>query len=230
MIIAVDGPAGAGKSTVARLLAKSMRFLYIDTGAMYRALTLKALDSRIDINDEAGLIQMAKDSHIFLKNRTDGSAEVYLDNNDVTSAIREPRITQLVSDLAKVKGIREVMLKLQRELAHREDTVLEGRDIGTVVFPDADVKFYLDAEFKQRVMRRYKELEEKELDITPKDVEGDILNRDRIDSTREHAPLKQAPDAVYIDTTHLTIREVVEVMRRHIPKLSNQKETGLPDD
>ncbi len=209
MIIAIDGPAGAGKSTVAKIIAKELGFLYIDTGAMYRALTLKAIREKVDIKDVAGLIEMARNSHIDLKNAPDGSLKISLDGRDVTLEIRQPQITKLVSDIAKIKQVREVMLGLQRKLGRARDSVLDGRDIATVVFPDADNKFYIDANFKERVTRRYKELKELGQDITPQDIEADLRNRDTIDSTREFAPLKKAADAIYVDTTDMTIEEVV---------------------
>jgi len=210
MIIAIDGPAGSGKSTVARILAHKLGFLYIDTGAMYRALTLKAIEEKIDIKDTTGLIEMANNSRIDLMNNPDGSLKIILDGKDVTGLIREPRITQWVSDIAKIKGIRQIMLGLQRKLGKERDSVLDGRDIGTVVFPDADKKFYIDADFKERVRRRYKELKELGQTITLEEVEKDLRNRDTIDSTRQFAPLKKADDAIYIDTTDMTIEEVVE--------------------
>ena len=216
MIIAIDGPAGAGKSTVAKILAKKLNFLYIDTGSMYRALTLKAIEEAIDIKDTTRLIQMAKTSRLDLMNNPDGSMKVILDGKDVSLSIRDPRITRLVSDLAKIKEIREVMLKLQRKLGRQRDSVLDGRDIGTVVFPDADKKFYIDADFKERVARRYKELKGLGQEITPEAIEADLKNRDTIDSTREFAPLKKADDAVYIDTTNLTIEEVVGKVKSYI--------------
>ena len=216
MIIAIDGPAGAGKSTVAKILAKKKNFLYIDTGSMYRALTLKAIEEGIDIKDTARLIQMAKASRLDLMNNPDGSMKMILDDKDVSLSIREGRITRLVSDLAKIKEIREVMLGLQRKLGRQRDSVLDGRDIGTVVFPNADKKFYIDAEFKERVARRYKELKGLGQDVTPEAIEADLKNRDTIDSTREFAPLKKADDAIYINTTYLTIEEVVEKVINYI--------------
>jgi len=218
MIVAIDGPAGAGKSTVAKIIAKRLGFLYIDTGAMYRALTLKSLEDKIDSQDSAGLIEMAKNTRIDLKNSPDGSLEILLDGRDVTKEIRQPLITKFVSDIAKIKGVREVMLGLQRKLGSQRDAVLDGRDIGTVVFPNADKKFYLDANFKERVSRRHKELRELGQDVTLSDVDSDLRNRDNIDSTREFAPLKKAEDAIYIDTTDMTIREVVGRALKEISK------------
>jgi cytidylate kinase len=220
MIIAVDGPAGAGKSTAARILAHKLGFLYIDTGAMYRALTLKAIEEKIDIKDTSSLIKMANNSRIDLMNNPDGSLKIILDGEDVTPLIREPRITERVSDIAKIKGVRQVMLGLQRKLGRERDSVLDGRDIGTVVFPEADKKFYIDAEFKERVKRRYKELKGLGQDVTMKDVEADLRNRDTIDSTRKFAPLKKAADAIYIDTTDMTIGEVVDTLLNYIKTTS----------
>ncbi|MBM3245905.1 MAG: (d)CMP kinase [Candidatus Omnitrophica bacterium] len=216
MIIAIDGPAGAGKSTVSKILAKKLGFLYIDTGAMYRALTLKAIQNNIDVKDTAGLIALARQSQIDLRNEKDGSLLISLDGKDVTREIRQPRITKLVSDIAKIKEVRQVMLGLQRKLGREKDSVLDGRDIGTVVFPDADKKFYIDADFKERARRRYKELRELNQPVTPQDIEADVANRDNIDSTREFAPLKKADDAIFIDTTHMTIAEVVETLLKYI--------------
>ncbi len=222
MIIAVDGPAGAGKSTVAKRLAKKLGFLYIDTGAMYRALTLKAIEDRVDINDSAALVKMASATKIDLLDSRDSSLKVFLDGRNVSGGIREPRITKLVSDVAKVREVREIMLGLQRRLGRSKNSVLDGRDIGTVVFPDADKKFYIDAKFEERVARRHKELLGLGQDVTYADVEKDLHNRDTIDSTREFAPLKKAGDAVYIDTTNLSIDEVVEKLLREI-KILNPK-------
>jgi len=210
MIIAIDGPAGAGKSTVSRILAQRLGFLYIDTGAMYRALTLKSIENKIGVEDAAALTNMARHSSIDLVTGSDGSLKVFLDGRDVSLEIREPRITRLVSDVAKIKEVRQIMVELQRKLGRQKDSVLDGRDIGTVVFPDADKKFYIDAEFLIRVNRRYKELKVVNQNIIEKDVESDLRNRDTIDSTREIAPLKKAEDAILVDTTDLTIDEVVD--------------------
>lgn len=216
MIIALDGPGGAGKSTVAKIVSRQLGFLYIDTGAMYRALTLKVIEKGVAVNDTAGIIEIAWNSNIELVNEQDGSLKVFLDGRSVTDEIRQPRITKLVSDIAKIKEVRAVMLELQRKLGSQRDSVLDGRDIGTVVFPNADKKFYIDANFDQRVKRRYKELKESGQEITLNDVENDIRNRDRIDSTREIAPLKKAPDAIYVDTTDMSINEVVEKLLKEI--------------
>ena len=228
MIIAIDGPAGAGKSTVAKSIAQKLGFLYIDTGAMYRALTLKALETKIDIKDIEAVIELTKDSRIDLLNDETGELKVFLDESDVTKEIREPVITKFVSDIAKIKGVREVMLGLQRKLGLQKDSVLDGRDIGTVVFPDARNKFYIDASFKERVQRRFKELIGLGQNVTSNDVEADLHNRDTIDSTREFAPLKKADDAIYVDTTDMSIKEVVQTILGHIGS-QGHKVTRSPD-
>jgi cytidylate kinase len=215
-VIAIDGPAGAGKSTIARLVARKMGILYIDTGAMYRALTLKAIKEKINIHNPAMLTRLAKRAKIDLMNNPDGSIKVFLDNQDVSVDIRKPEITRYVSDVAKVAGVRKEMLLLQRRLGRQAPCVLDGRDIGTAVFPDADKKFFLDADFDERVRRRYKELKTNGVKVTFKDTEGDLRNRDTIDSTRACAPLKKAKDAIYVDTTHMTINEVVETLLKYI--------------
>jgi cytidylate kinase len=210
MIIAIDGPAGAGKSTVARIIAKELGFLYIDTGAMYRAITLKVLQENIDIKDKSNIIKVARNSNIDLINDSDGNLKIMLDARDVSKQIREPRITKYVSDIAKIKEVRKVMVVLQRRFGKQRNSVLDGRDIGTVVFPNADKKFYIDAGFPERVRRRFKELKELDEGVTLEIIEADLHNRDTIDSTRKYAPLKKADDAIYIDTTNMAIKEVVD--------------------
>jgi len=217
MIIAIDGPAGAGKSTVAKILAKKMGFLYLDTGAMYRALTLKALENKIDISNIAALAELAKKTSIDLVPGPGDSLTVLLDGKDVSQAIREPRITRHVSDVAKVKEVRQVLLELQRELGSSRNSILDGRDIGTMVFPNAQKKFFIDAKIDERVNRRYKDLQNLNIQgVSKEQVAGDLNNRDTIDSTREFAPLKKADDAIYLDTTNLSIDEVVQAMLNHL--------------
>ncbi len=224
MIIAIDGPAGAGKSTVAKLIAKKLKFLYIDTGAMYRALTLKVLDAGVDTGNTRLIINMAHNSSIDLVHKSDGHLKVMMDGCDVSTLIRHPRITKSVSDIAKIKGVRKVMLELQRKLGKKRNSVLEGRDIGTVVFPDAEKKFYLDANFAERVNRRYKELKNAKLkEVTAKTVASDLSNRDSIDSTRKFAPLKKAKDAIYVDSTRMSISQVTNKILAEIRNPSFRK-------
>ncbi len=210
LIIAIDGPAGSGKSTVAFEVAKRLGIIYVDTGAMYRALTLKAVRKKIDLNNAEALIDLAKKSDIHLE--TDSSFRLYvkLDNEDVSEEIRTPFITNNVKYVACIKGVREAMVNLQRKAASEKGAVLEGRDIGTVVFPDADIKIYLDAAIDERVRRRYKELIINNPDITLQEVKKDVAIRDKSDAERSVGPLKKADDAILIDTTKLTIPQVVE--------------------
>jgi len=209
IIVAIDGPAGAGKSTVAKLAAKKLGFFYIDTGALYRSLTLKAKRKKLNLNNERLIVDLLKNTTIKLTYKNN-KLKVSLDKEDVTQEIRKPHISDGVSEVAKIKGVRQIMTKMQRNLAKNNNCVLEGRDIGTIIFPNAKYKFYLDADFKERAMRRFKELKEKNEDINLQAVEKDLATRDTIDSTRKIAPLKKAKDAINIDTTNLSINEVVD--------------------
>lgn len=218
MIIAIDGPAGAGKSTIARRLAQQLGFLYLDTGAMYRALTLKALEQHIPFGDTAALVAMARSSRLELQQPEDQQSplRVFLDGRQVTREIRQPLVSQYVSDLAKVSEVRQVMVGLQRALGQAGDAVLDGRDIGTVVFPDAEKKFYLDATLSERSRRRYDELRLAGQKITLEQVQQELHNRDTLDSTRSCGPLRRAEDAFYLDTTALGIDEVVARLMKEI--------------
>ncbi|MFH0940786.1 MAG: (d)CMP kinase [Candidatus Omnitrophota bacterium] len=218
-IIAIDGPAGSGKSTVAKLVAKKLKLFYIDTGAMYRVLALKAKMLGIDPSDEKKIIELALNCDIRLDYcTTSGRLKVSCDGKDVTEEIREPSIAQTVSFIAKIKEVRERMVILQRRMAEGKKAILEGRDTTTVVFPDAYKKFYLDADPQERAKRRFLEMKEKNIPIDEPAVMKDIAQRDRIDSTREHSPLRRAHDAVYIDTTSLSIDEVVDTIIAEIDK------------
>jgi cytidylate kinase len=208
-VIAIDGPAGSGKSTVARLVAQRLGFLYIDTGAMYRALTLKALRTKADLNDEEKLGMLAASTDIKLKQES-GSLKVYLDGEDVTSGIRTPEVTNNVKYIARAKPVRTHMVAVQRRLGKEGGTVMEGRDIATVVLPDADRKFYIDAAFEVRAQRRYKELKEGGAAVTEEDVRKDLKIRDDSDINRPIGPLRKAADSIIVDTTGLTIEGVVD--------------------
>ncbi len=218
-IIAIDGPAGSGKSTIAKLVAKKLKLFYIDTGAMYRVLALKAKMLGIDPGDEKRLIELALNCDIQLDyDQSSGQLKVSCDGKDVTDDIRKPSIAQTVSFIAKIKEVREHMVILQRRMAEGKKAILEGRDTTTVVFPDAYKKFYLDADPQERAKRRFLEMKEKHISINEPDVVKDITQRDRIDTTREHSPLRRAHDAVYIDTTNLSIDEVVDCVIAEINK------------
>lgn len=210
LIIAIDGPAGSGKSTVAREVARRLGLLYVDTGAMYRALTLKALKENIDLKDEGAIIELAHRTNIGLKIDDYFRPTVLLNGEDVSNEIRKSFVTNNVKYVARLAKVREMMVLLQRRVASSGRAVLEGRDIGTVVFPDADRKIYLDAGIDERIKRRHKELVEKGYDVKFDDVKRDVISRDHSDKTREVAPLKIADDAVIIDTTDLTVDQVVD--------------------
>ncbi|MCF6157160.1 MAG: (d)CMP kinase [wastewater metagenome] len=215
LIIAIDGPAGSGKSTIARMLSKRLGFKYLDTGAMYRALTWKAMQKGVNLEDEDRLCRLADQTEIELQYK-DGNLSVYVDGVDVTQEIRLPSITNNVHYISDARGIRQRMVKLQQGLAEREDVVAEGRDTGTVVFPDAEKKFFLDADVEERARRRYREFESSDKEISYKNVIRDIEIRDRRDTTRDNSPLKIGEDAIYIDTTDLTIEEVLNRMLKEI--------------
>ncbi len=222
MIITVDGPAGAGKSTIAKLLAEKLNFLYVDTGAMYRALTLKAENLNMDYADIPGLVDMAEKTTISLEKSQSGKTTVFLDGFDVSDAIREPIITNTVFKVARIPEIRHIMVSWQREYGNKHSIVMEGRDIGTVVFPKAEKKFYLDASAKIRAERRMIELKEKEIEISMDELIKQIVERDNKDKTRQCGPLKIAEDAIYIDSTALNIEQVVDLMYKYL-KDNNEK-------
>lgn len=207
MIIAVDGPAGAGKSTISKLIAKKLNINYIDTGAMYRAVTYKCLSEGVDVKNEAAVIEVAKRTDIDFRDNN-----IYLDSKVVNEEIRTREVSANVSDVAKIREVRYLMVDVQREIGTRNDVILDGRDIGSYVFPNADYKFFLVATPEERGRRRYKELCEKGFEGTLEEIIKDIEKRDEIDSNREFAPLKKADDAIEIDTTGLGIDEVVEAV------------------
>lgn len=210
LIIALDGPAGSGKSTTAKLLAETIKVPYIDTGAMYRAATLKAMREGVDLKNTPKLIKTAKAAKIQFKKSASGAQLVYLDGRDVTRDIRLPELTKNVFYVAQEPLIRREMVKKQRALGKKAGAVMEGRDIGTVVFPDADFKFYLDADIRLRAKRRYRDLKALGKRVTLKQVLTDQKRRDATDYNRKEGPLKIAKDALRIDTTSLTIEGTVD--------------------
>jgi cytidylate kinase len=205
IIVAIDGPAGAGKSTVARRVAEKLGFVYIDTGAMYRAVALRAFRQGVDLADAARLEPLARASDIRFPS---GSSRVLLDGEDVTEAIRRPEISPAASKVSAVPAVRRALVEKQREIAASANVVMEGRDIGTVVFPDAAVKIYLDASPEVRAARRVRQLAEKGISADPEEVAREIRERDHRDSTRADSPLRRAPDAVPLDTTGLSLDQV----------------------
>lgn len=209
MNIAIDGPAGAGKSTVAKMVAGKLDYLYIDTGSMYRALAWAVLDQGLPIEDESVVSKLLKENDIRLR-RVQGEQHVYWNNTDVTEWIRTPNVSQYASVVASYASVREQMLILQRNLAVQGKVVMDGRDIGTHVLPDAEVKIFLTASIQERAMRRWKELRDKGFDPNLAEMEQEIAERDQRDMNREVAPLRQAEDAVLVDTTGMTIAQVAE--------------------
>lgn len=209
MQIAIDGPAGAGKSTVAKKVAETLQYLYIDTGAMFRSLTYEAIRLKIDLSNGEELRKLLESLEItFLQ--TDEGQRVFLNHHDITEHIRSPQVSKYVSIVATHKEVRDEMLIRQQQLAKEGQVVMDGRDIGTHVLTDADLKIFLTASANERAKRRYAELKEKGIETNLAQLKKEIEERDKRDSEREIAPLKKAKDAIEIDTTHLSIDDVVE--------------------
>lgn len=218
LTIALDGPAGAGKSTIARILARRLGILYLDTGAMYRAVGLKALRGGISVRDEAAIAAMLPDTRLEVIFE-DSNQRILLDGEDVSQAIRTPEASIAASDVSALPAVRLALVKLQREIAARQPLILDGRDIGTFVLPDAPFKFFLTADPAERARRRLLDLQARgDSTSTFDQVLADIEYRDRQDSGRSLAPLSQAHDAVAVDTTHLTIEQVVETIMSYLEK------------
>ena len=218
--IAIDGPAASGKSTTARLVAKKLGYLHIDTGAMYRAITLAVIEERIDFRNETAAAEQAARCAIFLEQSENGN-KVLLNGRDVTSAIRTPEVTNNVSVVSSYEGVRRVLVRRQRELASGGGVVLEGRDIGTVVLPDAELKIFMIADVAERARRRKKELAASGIDADESVLRKEIEERDRKDSTRIVSPLQKARDAVELDTSHLTIEQQVDAIALKAQEIIN---------
>lgn len=210
MVVAIDGPAGAGKSTVAQRAAKALGYTYIDTGAMYRAVAWKALQRGAVLTDEM-ILHALQDMDIVLAYK-EGNTQVYVDGEDVTKAIRTPEVSAVVSRVAAMGEVREKLVELQRKMATSGGVLMDGRDIATNVLPHADVKLFLTASIEERATRRWKELKAKGYDTGIEEVKADIARRDKADSEREISPLVQAEDAELLDTTGMTIDEVVQAI------------------
>ena len=206
--VAIDGPAGAGKSTIAKLVAKEIGYVYVDTGAMYRGLAIHFLENGIEAEEKEKIAEACKDADVTIRYE-DGQQQVYLNEKNITAKLREEAVGNMASKSSAIPEVRAKLLELQRELARKEDVIMDGRDIGTCVLPDADVKVFLTASVETRAKRRYDELVEKGVACDLEEIARDIAERDERDSTREIAPLKQAEDAVLVDSSYMTIEEVV---------------------
>lgn len=211
--VAIDGPAGAGKSTIAKLVAKKKGYIYVDTGALYRALAIHFLDCGIREGQTDRIIEACKSAEVAIRYE-EGTQQVYLNGKNVTSGLRAEEVGNMASKSSGIPEVRAKLLELQRDLARKNDVIMDGRDIGTCVLPDADVKVYLTASVRTRAKRRYDELTEKGAACDLEEIERDIAERDERDMTRETAPLKQAEDAVLVDSSDMTIEEVAEAIIR----------------
>ena len=210
LLVAIDGPAGAGKSTVAQLAARKLGCTYIDTGAMYRAVAWKTLQRKQPVTDEL-ILDVVKDVHVELA-YVEGKTTVSVDGTDVTGEIRTPEVTAIVSQVAALGPVRSRMVELQRRMAAKGSVLMDGRDIATSVLPDANVKIFLTASIEERARRRFKEMQAKGYDVSLEELQKDIAARDKADSEREISPLVQAPDAELLDTSNMGIDEVVQAI------------------
>lgn len=207
--IAIDGPAGAGKSTIARQVAKELGFIYVDTGALYRVLALHVINSAMDPADNTAVGDILNDALISVTYE-DGIQHVHLNGEDVSESIRSPEVSLTASRIAAYREVRDKLLSMQRDIAEKNDIIMDGRDIGTVVLPDADLKIYLTASVEERARRRFLEMQKKGEDISLESIKEDIIKRDKADMEREIAPLKQADDALLIDSSDMSVDEVVK--------------------
>lgn len=214
--IAIDGPSGAGKSTLAKLLASELSYLYVDTGAIYRTVGLCAFRRGIAPEDRAGVVAMLGTFSLDLKHGEDGLQHMYLDGEDVSEDIRRPEISMYASAVSALPEVREFLMEMQRGLARRQNVIMDGRDIGTVVLPDADLKLFLTASAEDRAQRRYAELREKGIATDFETVLADMATRDKNDASRAAAPLRQAEDAVLVDTTGNTLEESFQMLLKTV--------------
>lgn len=225
-IVAIDGPAGTGKGTMAEILSKKYNLLNIDTGATYRCVTLEMLNKNIGMDEEEKIAEMLKTINIELK-LEDGKQKVFLNGEDVTEEIRSKRVSEKVSPVSSIIQIRTAMTSLQRKMAQGKNVIMEGRDITTVVFPTADVKIYLDADVEVRAQRRFKQNQEKGIEMSYEEILENIKKRDKNDMEKEVGALKVAPDAVVIDTTKMTVKQQADAMSKVIDKVLKNKKKNL---
>jgi cytidylate kinase len=214
--IAIDGPSGAGKSTLAKRLAKALGFLYVDTGAMYRTISLYCLRQGVSSGDEAAVVALLPEIHLGMGYGADGTQQMILNGENVSHLIRTPEISMYTSAISAIPAVRTFLLEQQRELGKTHNILMDGRDIGTVVLPQAQIKLYLTAAPEARAKRRYLELVEKGEDVTYESVLADVIQRDQNDMSRAVAPLRQAEDAVLVDTTHYDLEESYQLMLQAI--------------
>ncbi len=224
MNIAIDGPAGAGKSTIAKMVAKEETLIYVDTGAMYRTMALHVLNQNIDCADEEAVSLACGEIEIRLEYDADGEEQVFLNGENVSREIRREEVGKMASKVAAYEKIRARLVALQRQMAASQDVIMDGRDIGTVVLPEADLKIFLTASSLVRAKRRYQELCEKGVDCDLAQIERDIIARDEQDMNREISPLKQAEDAIFLDTSDMSLEEVVREIRRLVKKTTGEAE------
>lgn len=222
-IIGIDGPAGSGKGTVTKMIANRLGLINIDTGSTYRCVALEVLNQNVAIEDKSKIIDIAKNIQIDIKTQPDGD-RVFLNGREVTSKIRSKEVTRIVSPVSSIKEVRLVMVDLQRKLAEGKNVIMEGRDICTYVFPNADVKIYLDASIEERAKRRYKENQEKGILMTYEEVLENILKRDENDKNKEIGSLKKTEDSIIVDTTNLSIDEVVEKVIEIVKQQGNRRD------
>lgn len=229
MIIAIDGPAASGKSTTAKKVAEQLSFIYVNTGAMYRAVTLAVLKAGIDPNIEERVNAILPDLVISIE-ATDSGSKTFLDGEDVTREIRKTAVTKHVSVVSAMPTVREEMVAIQRRIATGKNAVVEGRDIGTVVFPQAELKFYITASYKVRAKRRQEDLKELGIKLSIEEIISDLQRRDGIDSSRTFSPLMKADDAIVVNTTDLTINEQVTFIVEKVKEyLSGRRETKIDE-
>ncbi|MRR53177.1 MAG: (d)CMP kinase [Deltaproteobacteria bacterium] len=225
IVVAIDGPSGAGKSTVARQLAERLGYLYIDTGAMFRTVALSVQRAKISLDDEAALAALCRDLEITFV-RQEGSYRVLANGEDVSEAIRTPEISLLTSRISTKKAVREVLLQEQRRMGRAGNVVLEGRDIGSVVFPQAEVKFFLSASPEERGRRRFLELQAKGEKVTLEQTIAEVVARDAQDEQREHAPLRMAEDALPIDSDGISVEEVLRGMEKVVRRKELERQAS----